>query len=247
MAHSIAAHACEQPSSLDPNTLAECRSFDQIPLVLLEPLETDDHCPTHPFLEQLADSVKGKHQTPIRYELRLAYRRFLKNGHFMINQKLFDFIHSSKCRIKFLSVLSRISEIRDGHVLNRRSLKRVFTHPTLIQKGTTYNGSRLSGSPGWVVSLPIPCGWLVCRYHRWSAYCLKHDLPQRMDIDDSTEWGSAIRESHRRMTLPANLPEGTKKEVVARHRSLTKNGVLNIAVLRHGRMSHATTTQSTPA
>ena len=165
MAHFTAADSSQQPTVL----LAQCREFDQIPLKLLEPMETDDQCPTHPVLERLADSIKGKHQTPIRYELRLAYRRFLKRGFFRINQKLFDYIHSSKCRIKLLSLLAGISAVKDGHSKRApttplhkgykgRSISRVFTHPDLIQKGTPYNGSRLSKSLDSTVTLPIPCG-----------------------------------------------------------------------------------------
>ena len=114
MANSIVADSRQQPSILDQNFLAKYCEFDQIPLKLLEPLETDDQCPTHPVLERLADSNKGKHQAPIRYELRLAYRRFLKRGCFRINQKLFDFIHAMRCREKFLETLSLISEVRDN-------------------------------------------------------------------------------------------------------------------------------------
>lgn len=249
MAQYTVAQSIGQPSVVDRKygTLAPLADTEnQIPLKFLEPSETDMVYPSHRDLEALADSVKGKAQAAIRYELRLCFKDFLRDGQFTFSTKRFDHVHNARVRVEFVRLLNQVSEVIGKAVPNRKCKPRAFVLPGLSQKCTTDNGSGVPGfscHPDFLLHLVIPCEWLTVRHLRWSSYCSKNDLPQNLDTDGSSDYGAATRAVHAAMTVPKVLPPGLAPETVARHKAMTEVGVLNIALRKNGRLLHATSNQ----
>ena len=250
MTHSTVAGSNQQPITLDPRFADEWSVLsplngdsDFVPLKLLDPATTDLLSPSHPILEAIADSITGRHQSTIRYELRLCFGRYLRDGFFKYNAGLFGFIHNTKVRDKFKEVIEGVSKITKGYVRGVTSFRRVFILPGILRKGASYIGSRKSAltcDPCLLLWLPIPCSWLTSKYEAWSNYCYVKNLSQNLDCDGRTDWGTALRTAHLKMTVPKNLPDGLTDEAIARHTALTETGVPNIAYLTHGRVNHPT-------
>lgn len=219
-------------------------------IVWLCPKTTPKRVRSHRSLEAAIRGLTGKHATTIGHELRLAFARYLKHGHFSLNQRVLDAVHGATCRKQLMKVVGSFSAVVTSHRPNGQAKHRVFTFPGVKKaekKAPTYNGrgDRLVVGKDWIVWRLVDCAWMWGRYERWSEWCRENGHEQRLDFGGTTDWGTATLESLDGYELPtttANTATPEKQEACQAHLDkLTKTGVLRMVYRRHGRMYHPLT------
>lgn len=246
-AHSIAIAVAEQRHApcKTPSDSPVCRdAAKMLRIKLLEPSRCDMYLTVHRDLLALVP-VKGKHRHNIRWELALLWKSYMRHGEFSYSTDVADYLYNTRYRSNFVALIDSVSELIKNYSTSAtapQTKTRRFTLDGVSPKCATYSSS--PRHPGMVLetgmgeSVCIPAEWLTERYKGWCDYCNENDLPQNLDCDARTKWGSTILSGIAKTELPADIGPDEKQATIDLHRALTEIGVPAIVARKHGRISY---------